>query len=439
MYPSRSCGGDRRQRLDPRLRRARRPRVAGRRHDRRQREHAFRMLDRKRLGDHPAERRADDVRGLDPERIEQPGRIAGHVGERVRAGRDLARERTRHRAGRSVGEDRRASRIAVVEADDAEALSGDQLAELVRPQDHLRAEAHDHEQRRIARLARTAASTARARPPGRTAPRRKARGPSIAARAGRAVSVARRAVAGKRTRGDHRRSSSRVVLDLLRDLALLLLALRVEELLGVSPDVLAPACAPARGPARSSSGTNGEFERSIAGSKRSRTSVDHVLVAAIERAVRHVVVGLPGRCRSVVSSPSEASTNGMSFWTCALIPRSMSCTAPVSSRSAVSKAICHASATSSPRLPGLGGAEVDVGEERVLGVEIVRVDEVVLDEARLDVREDLLREHEVRGREHRAVVAAPACRAPRAGAGSGCGCSPAWASRRSRPDRAAGS
>ena len=107
------------------------------------------MLDRERLGDHPAERRADDVRRFDPERVQQTGRVGRHVGERVRALRDLARERSRHRAGRSVGEDRRAPGVAIVEADDPKALGRDQLAELVGPQDHLRAQAHDHEQRRI--------------------------------------------------------------------------------------------------------------------------------------------------------------------------------------------------------------------------------------------------------------------------------------------------
>ena len=38
-----------------------------------------------RLGDHPAHRGADDVGGVDPEVVEQPDRVVGHVVERVGA------------------------------------------------------------------------------------------------------------------------------------------------------------------------------------------------------------------------------------------------------------------------------------------------------------------------------------------------------------------
>jgi hypothetical protein len=44
--------------------------AAGRRHDRGQRQHPLRMVDRDPLADHPAERGADDVGTIDPERVE---------------------------------------------------------------------------------------------------------------------------------------------------------------------------------------------------------------------------------------------------------------------------------------------------------------------------------------------------------------------------------
>jgi hypothetical protein len=50
-----------------------------------------------------------------------------------------------------------------------------------------------------------------------------------------------------------------------------------------------------------------------------------------------------------VRSPSAASTNGMSFCTCALMPSNMSCAALTSELLAASKAICHASGIGFPR------------------------------------------------------------------------------------------
>ena len=57
--------------------------VAGVGHDRRQAAHAAGVPDGERLGDHPAHRGADDVGPVDLERVEEGGRIVGHVVDRV--------------------------------------------------------------------------------------------------------------------------------------------------------------------------------------------------------------------------------------------------------------------------------------------------------------------------------------------------------------------
>ena len=79
-------------RVDAQARRAA-PEVPGVGHDRGERAHALGMLDGERLGDHPAHRGAGDVRALDPEVVEQPGRVVGHVGERVGGGGLVAQQR----------------------------------------------------------------------------------------------------------------------------------------------------------------------------------------------------------------------------------------------------------------------------------------------------------------------------------------------------------
>ena len=61
----------------------RQARVPGRRHDRGERAHARREVDRHALRDHAAHRRADHVRALDPERVEQPDRVRRHVAQRI--------------------------------------------------------------------------------------------------------------------------------------------------------------------------------------------------------------------------------------------------------------------------------------------------------------------------------------------------------------------
>ena len=58
--------------------------LARRGHDRRERAHPLRVLDGDGLGDHPAHRRADDVGGVDAERVEEADAVGGHVGQPVR-------------------------------------------------------------------------------------------------------------------------------------------------------------------------------------------------------------------------------------------------------------------------------------------------------------------------------------------------------------------
>ena len=98
------------------------------------------------LGDHPAHRGADDVRRLDPEVVEEPGRVVGHVVERVGeavAGAEEHRQPPRRRRQQPARE----PRVAVVEPDHPEPALGEQLAEPVVPGDQLHAEPHDQDQR----------------------------------------------------------------------------------------------------------------------------------------------------------------------------------------------------------------------------------------------------------------------------------------------------
>ena len=119
--------------------------IAGGRHDRGQRADALRVLDRHRLGDHPAHRRADQVRAVQPERVEQPDRVPGHVGQRVRRrGRVTAEDRSEIRR-RSLGQVAREPDVAVVRSDDVHALPGERLAEAVGPAEHLRAQPHQQQ------------------------------------------------------------------------------------------------------------------------------------------------------------------------------------------------------------------------------------------------------------------------------------------------------
>jgi hypothetical protein len=95
------------------------PAVARVGHDRGQRAHDLRVLSGQRLGDHAAHRDADDVHGSQLERADQPGGIAGHVGQPVVDRLDPAQHELAQGRGppRYVG---RAARVAVVEAHDEE-------------------------------------------------------------------------------------------------------------------------------------------------------------------------------------------------------------------------------------------------------------------------------------------------------------------------------
>jgi len=50
------------------------------------------VLDRHRLHDHPAHRRADNVRRIDAEMVQQADGISGHVGQPIRRVDGLTRE-----------------------------------------------------------------------------------------------------------------------------------------------------------------------------------------------------------------------------------------------------------------------------------------------------------------------------------------------------------
>jgi hypothetical protein len=89
------------------------------------------------------------VRSLDVERVEQPGRVIGHVVQRVAGARVVPRhqlERIRHRP---VLDLRREADVAVVEPHDVEAAAGEQLAEALVPAQHLNPEPHDQQHRGV--------------------------------------------------------------------------------------------------------------------------------------------------------------------------------------------------------------------------------------------------------------------------------------------------
>ncbi|CFR73373.1 Uncharacterised protein [Mycobacterium tuberculosis] len=106
------------------------------------------------LGDHAAHRRPDDVRVLDVEVIEQRRGVGGHVFQRVGSlagqtepGPDQPRGQWLSRAV-ALGLGGQAD-IAVVVADDAQALRDEPRAEVGPPQQHLGAQAHDQQHRRV--------------------------------------------------------------------------------------------------------------------------------------------------------------------------------------------------------------------------------------------------------------------------------------------------
>src|SRR5438105_4960037 len=111
------------------------------------------MADRERLADHPAERSADHVRGLDPERVEEPGVVVGHVVERVARRARVAADRRHHVRRWATLDLRRQADVAIVEADHEVAALGEHAAEALVPVQHLGAEPHDQKERRVAAIA----------------------------------------------------------------------------------------------------------------------------------------------------------------------------------------------------------------------------------------------------------------------------------------------
>ena len=128
--------------------------VADRRHDRRHAEQPVGVLDRQRLDDHPAHRRADDVRLVDAEVVEQADRVSGHVGQRVRHRRQLgASERRRHDRDRIDD----ATPSSLVDRPSRGCRNGSRTdprsakrwQKSLVPGDHLSGEPHDQQQGRV--------------------------------------------------------------------------------------------------------------------------------------------------------------------------------------------------------------------------------------------------------------------------------------------------
>ena len=83
---------------------------------------------------------------------QEAGRVLRHVGERVARGALAPAEQLEEgwRPGRDV---RRLADVAVVEADDVKAAAGQLAAEVVRPRDHLRGQAHHQKGGRLGGIA----------------------------------------------------------------------------------------------------------------------------------------------------------------------------------------------------------------------------------------------------------------------------------------------
>ena len=103
------------------------------------------------LRDEPAHRRPDQMNLAQPQAIDEPDHIAGHVADRVRR-----RPAPHHDVGqarrREVPQVGRPAHVPVVEPDDEKTAPGQTCAQLIRPGDHLRRPAHDQYHRRRARV-----------------------------------------------------------------------------------------------------------------------------------------------------------------------------------------------------------------------------------------------------------------------------------------------
>jgi hypothetical protein len=110
------------------------------------------------LRDHAAHRGADDVRRVDAQVVEQRGGVVGDVLQRVDGRAAKAEVRADHPrrqrgAGVSAGHLGGQAYVAVVVADDAQALIDELLAEVRAPQQQLRAETHDQQDGLVVRVA----------------------------------------------------------------------------------------------------------------------------------------------------------------------------------------------------------------------------------------------------------------------------------------------
>ena len=118
--------------------------------DRHHRARALGMLGGHDLHDHPAHRGAHHVRLVDAQRVEQAERIGGHVVEVIGCVRPFALHHLLDRRGK-VGhapgiEARGEARVAIVVADDMEALVGQPLEQRIGPDRELRSQPHDQQQ-----------------------------------------------------------------------------------------------------------------------------------------------------------------------------------------------------------------------------------------------------------------------------------------------------
>ena len=98
------------------------------------------------------------MRRVDLQVVEQRGGVVGHVLQRVDGRTALAEKRADHprcqwHTGVTAGHLRRQADVAVVVADDAQALVDELLAELLAPQQQLRAQTHDQQDGRIVGIA----------------------------------------------------------------------------------------------------------------------------------------------------------------------------------------------------------------------------------------------------------------------------------------------
>jgi hypothetical protein len=102
------------------------------------------------LSDHPAHRGADHVHAVQAECLQQADRVVGQIGEPVGDRGRVAAEYGHDVGGPRGVQVRGEPDVAVVEPDDEVAAFGGSGAEVVRPPDHLRGQAHDDEHRRVA-------------------------------------------------------------------------------------------------------------------------------------------------------------------------------------------------------------------------------------------------------------------------------------------------